>query len=111
MFSAESMVAIPELEDLHLLSDRPSLDAVHPLIRTFGPQFLHHGKGRALMTNHLHLLIRPEYASQLPRLMHWIAWYSAMALNRLIGSCGQFWEARYYAIAIAPKDHRRVLNT
>ena len=24
---------------------------------------------------------------------------------------GHFWEARYYATAIAPKDHRRVLNT
>ena len=43
--------------------------------------------------------------------MHWIGWYSAMALNRLAGRCGHFWEARYYATAIAPKDHRRVLNT
>jgi putative transposase len=64
-----------------------------------------------LMANHLHLLIRPENASQLPRLMHWVGWYSAMALNRLAGRCGHFWEARYYATAIAPKDHRRVLNT
>ena len=24
---------------------------------------------------------------------------------------GHFWEARYYATSIAPKDHRRVLNT
>jgi REP element-mobilizing transposase RayT len=38
-----------------------------------------------LMANHLHLLIRPDDASQLPRLMHWIGWYSAMALNRLAG--------------------------
>ena len=37
--------------------------------------------------------------------------YSAMALNRLSSRCGHFWEARYYATAIAPKDHRRVLNT
>ena len=34
-----------------------------------------------------------------------------MALNRLSGHCGQFWEVRYYATVIAPKDHRRVLNT
>ena len=67
--------------------------------------------GVCLMANHLHLLIRPEDASQLPKLMHWIGWYSAMALNRLTGRCGHFWEARYYATAIAPKDHRRVLNT
>ncbi len=64
-----------------------------------------------LMANHLHLLLRPDDASELPRLMHWFAWYSAMALNRLSGRCGHFWEARYYATAIAPKDHRRALNT
>jgi hypothetical protein len=55
--------------------------------------------------------LRPEVASQLPKLMHWINWNSAMALNRLSGHCGHFWEARYYATAIAPKDHGRVLNT
>ena len=64
-----------------------------------------------LMANHLHLLIRPDDASKLPKLMHWFGWYSAMALNRLSGRCGHFWEARYYATAIAAKDHRRVLNT
>ena len=64
-----------------------------------------------LMANHLHLLIRPDDASQLPRLMHWFGWYSAMALNRLSGRFGHFWEARYYATPIHPKDHRRVLNT
>jgi REP element-mobilizing transposase RayT len=46
--------------------------------------------GVCLMANHLHLLIRPDDASQLPRLMHWIGWYSAMALNRLAGRCGHF---------------------
>ena len=66
--------------------------------------------GVCLMANHVHLLIRPEDASKLPRLMHWVGWYSAMALNRLAGRCGHFWEARYYATAIAPRDHRRVLN-
>ena len=64
-----------------------------------------------LMANHLHLLLRPDDASELPRLMQWISWYSAMALNRLSGRCGHFWETRYYTNAIAPKDHRRVLNT
>jgi REP element-mobilizing transposase RayT len=59
--------------------------------------------GVCLMANHLHLLIRPEDASQLPRLMHWVGWYSAMALNHLAGRCGHFWEARYYATAIPPQ--------
>ena len=62
------------------------------------------------MANHLHLLLRPDHASELPRLMHWIGWTSAIALNHLSGRCGHFWEARTYATAIAAKDHRRVLN-
>lgn len=67
--------------------------------------------GLCLMANHLHLLLKPEDAKDLPRLMHWFAWYSAMALNRLSGRCGHFWEARYFSTPIHPKDHRRVLNT
>jgi len=67
--------------------------------------------GVCLMANHLHLLLKPEDASQLPKLMHWVGWYSAMLLNRLSGRCGHFWEARYYATAIAPEDHHRALNT
>ena len=43
------------------------------------------------MANHIHLLIKPDDASQLPKLMHW--------------------EARYYTTPIAPEDHQRALNT
>jgi hypothetical protein len=32
------------------------------------------------MANHLHL--HPDDASELPRLVHWVGWYSAMALNQ-----------------------------
>ena len=67
--------------------------------------------GLCLMANHLHLLIKPTDAKELPRLMHWFAWYSAMALNRLSGRCGNFWEARYFSTPLHPKDHRRMLNT
>ena len=63
------------------------------------------------MANHLHLLLKPEDAKDLPRFMHWFAWYSAMALNRLSGRCGHFWEARYFSTPIHPKDHRREWNT
>ena len=31
-----------------------------------------------LMANHLHLLLRPDDASELPKLMHWFGWTSAM---------------------------------
>ena len=67
--------------------------------------------GLCLMANHLHLLLKPTDAKELPRLMHWVAWYSAMALNRLSGRCGHFWEARYFSTPIHPKDQRRLLNT
>ena len=67
--------------------------------------------GVCLMANHIHLLLRPSDATQLPKLMHWVAWYAAMLLNRLAGRCGHFWEARYCSTPIAPKDHKRALNT
>ncbi|QNI65311.1 transposase IS200 like family protein [Synechococcus sp. A15-44] len=51
--------------------------------------------------NQLHLLIRPDDASRLPKLMHWFGWYSAMALTRLSGRCGHFWEARYDACPVS----------
>jgi len=44
--------------------------------------------GVCLMANHIHLLLRPNTASQLPKLMHWVAWYAAMLLNRLSGVAG-----------------------
>ena len=44
--------------------------------------------------NHLHLLLRPDDASDLPKLMHWIGWTSAMALNRLSDLCGYYWETK-----------------
>jgi putative transposase len=43
-----------------------------------------------LMANHLHLLLRPDDASELPKLMHWVGWYSAMVLNRLSDAAGIF---------------------
>jgi putative transposase len=47
----------------------------------------------------------------LPRIMHWISWCAAMALNRLRGRCGHLWEARYYSTPIDPAARRRVLAT
>ena len=63
------------------------------------------------LMQHIHLLFKPDDATQLPKLMHWFAWYASMLLNRLSGRCGHFWEARYYSTAIAPKDQQRALNT
>jgi REP element-mobilizing transposase RayT len=62
------------------------------------------------MANHLHLLLQPQQGRDLPRIMQWFGWYSAMALNRLTGRCGHFWEARYFSTPIDPADRRRVLG-
>ena len=67
--------------------------------------------GVCLMANHIHLLLKPQDATQLPKLMHWVGWYASMLLNRISKRCGHFWEARYYATPIAPEDHQRALNT
>ena len=64
-----------------------------------------------LMANHLHLLLQPAQVRDLPRIMQWIGWYSTMALSRLTGRCGHFWEARYFSSPIDPGDTRRVLAT
>jgi REP element-mobilizing transposase RayT len=63
------------------------------------------------MANHLHLLLQPAQVRDLPRIMQWIGWYSTMALSRLTGRCGHFWEARYFSTPIDPGDTRRVLAT
>ena len=56
--------------------------------------------GLCVMSNHVHYLIRPERPPDMPRLMHWLNWYSAMLLNRLLGRRGHFWERRYHAVAV-----------
>ncbi len=58
------------------------------------------------MNNHVHYLIE---CAELPRFMHFVNWYSAMALNRMLGRSGHFWEGRYYSEPIT--DDRRVLYT
>ena len=40
--------------------------------------------GVCVMSNHVHYLIRPVRPQDMPRLMHWLNWYSAMLLNRLL---------------------------
>ena len=64
----------------------------------------------AVMSNHVHYLIEPRRPDELPRVMHWLNWYTAMGLNRLLGRRGHFWEARYHASWVSNRDQRHVLN-
>ena len=62
------------------------------------------------MSNHVHYLIEPRRPDELPRVMHWLNWYTAMGLNRLLGRRGHFWEARYHASWVSNRNQRHVLN-
>ncbi len=67
--------------------------------------------GICIMSNHVHYLIMPEVADQLPQIMHWLNWYTAMCFNRMLNRTGHFWEKRYHSVGFPSSDHRRVLNT
>ena len=66
--------------------------------------------GLCVMSNHVHYLIRPARPEQIPRLMHWLNWYSAMLLNRLLRRRGHFWERRYHAVAVPDRDSGHALR-
>ena len=63
-----------------------------------------------VMSSHVHYLIEPARPDDLPRIMHFVNWYSAMCLNRLLGRRGHFWEKRYHAAGFRYADRRRALN-
>jgi putative transposase len=65
--------------------------------------------GLCIMSNHVHYLIRPAAPADMPRLMHWLNWYSAMLLNRLLRRRGHFWERRYHAVTVSDRDARHAL--
>ena len=64
-----------------------------------------------IMSNHVHYLMEPKEPADLPRIMHWLNWYSAMCFNRMLNRTGHFWEKRYHSTGFPNTDKRRVLNT
>ena len=67
--------------------------------------------GLCMMSNHVHYLIEPARHEDLPRIMHWLNWYSAMCFNRMLKRTGHFWEQRYHSSAFPTNDRKRALNT
>ena len=49
-----------------------------------------------IMSNHVHYLIEPNAKEDLPKIMHFLNWYTAMCFNRMLDRTGHFWEKRYY---------------
>jgi putative transposase len=64
-----------------------------------------------IMSNHIHYLIEPALPDDLPKIMHWLNWYTAMCFNRMLNRTGHFWERRYFCDGFPASDRERVLNT
>ena len=64
-----------------------------------------------IMSNHVHYLLEPSIPEDLPKIMHWLNWYTAMCFNRMLNCTGHFWEKRYHSTGFANTDQRRALNT
>jgi putative transposase len=67
--------------------------------------------GLCLMSNHVHYLIEPKTPESLPKIMHWLNWYTAMCFNRMLNRSGHFWEKRYHSSGFESNDYPRTLNT
>ena len=37
-----------------------------------------------IMSNHVHYLLEPKQPEDLPKIMHWLNWYTAMCFNRML---------------------------
>ncbi|MEH1928521.1 MAG: transposase [Nostoc sp.] len=64
-----------------------------------------------IMSNHVHYLLEPAQPEDLPKIMHWFNWYTAMCFNRMLNRTGHFWEKRYHSSGFANTDSKRALNT
>ncbi|MEH1951993.1 MAG: transposase [Nostoc sp.] len=64
-----------------------------------------------IMSNHVHYLLEPAQPNDLPKIMHWINWYTAMCFNRMLNRTGHFWEKRYHSTGFDKSDYQRALNT
>lgn len=52
-----------------------------------------------IMSNHIHYLLEPAQSEDLPKIMHWLNWYTAMCFNQKMNRTGHFWEKRYHSMS------------
>jgi len=64
-----------------------------------------------IMSNHVHYLLEPANCEELPKIMQWLNWYTAMCFNRMLNRTGHFWEKRYHSTGFPMSDKKRALNT
>jgi putative transposase len=64
-----------------------------------------------VMSNHIHLLIKPGEGTNLSMIMHWIKTKSAKSWNFIHGSKNHLWGNRYFARVIEnPEDYEKVMR-
>ena len=63
------------------------------------------------MSNHVHYLLEPLHSEDLPKIMHWLNWYTTMCFNQMLNRTGHFWEKRYFSGGFPNDDYKRALNT
>ncbi|MEH2320652.1 hypothetical protein [Nostoc sp.] len=56
-------------------------------------------------------MLEPLQPEELPKIMHWLNWYTAMCFNRMLKRRGHFWEKRYHSSGFENNDYQRALNT
>jgi putative transposase len=64
-----------------------------------------------IMSNHVHYLLEPPEPDDLPKIMHWLNWYTAMCFNTVLNRTGHFWEKRYHSTGFPMTEQPRALNT
>jgi putative transposase len=82
---------------------------LHALQRVL-PKFEGQLYGVAIMSNHVHYLLQTKKPSDISKLMHWLNWYTAISINRLLQRTGHFWESRYSLMPVSNDDNQHVLN-
>ncbi len=73
--------------------------------KKFDVELIHY----SIMTNHVHLLIKPKGDTILSKLMQWILGVFAMRFNKLFGLQGHVWYDRFKSKIIA--SFRQLVNT
>lgn len=64
-----------------------------------------------IMCNRVHYLLEPTHPDELPTILHFLNWYTAMWFNRMLNHTGHFWEKRYFSEGFPPEAQQRALNT
>ncbi|MGB5633803.1 MAG: transposase, partial [Waterburya sp.] len=83
------------------------LYAIHKALDKYGFKLY----ALCIMSNHVHYLLEPAFPEDLPKIMHFLNWYTAMCFNRMLRRTGHFWEKRYFCDGFPSKDRDRALNT